>query len=328
MTPKVTLLIPCYNEEAVLERKVKDCLKLTYPQIKEIIIVDDASTDKTARTGRALARKNRKITFLSHRSQKGKTGAMLTGIKRATTDLVCNSDADTLLEKRALTRMVSFFQDPKIGMVGGLLKPGSFDPKTRRYLDRQGLGDKIFDQIKIILSRIDSLPLQHGQFYMIKKSLGLLPRPGVHAEDVDLAIRMRLRGFRAVLAPESVFWEDIADKNDFRKRLRRDQGTIKILWRYKNLLFNPRLGKFGLICYPACFFLFFLQPFLFFLLALLVFLALPLFFKLIYLLAIFSIAFLRNLFYFNFTTILSMIKVFFLKEKITDSWDTQRVGKK
>jgi len=325
---EITFLIPCYNEEAILKRKIKNCLELSYPQIKEIVIVDDFSTDKTARIARALARKNPKITFLSNQFKKGKAGALLTGIEHAKTDLICISDVDVLLEKGSLKKMASTLKNPKIGMVGGALKPVFFNPETKRYIDCRGLWDKVFDQIKTIISKIDSLPLQHGQFIIIRKSLGVFPRPGIQADDIDLAIRTRLKGFRSVLVPESVFWEDIADKNDFCKRLRRDQGTIKIFWHYKSLLFNPRFGKFGLICYPACFFLFFLQPFLFFLLAFLVFLALPLFFKLLYLLAIFSITFLRNFFYFNLITILSMIKVLFFKGKIADSWNTQRVGKK
>lgn len=326
--PKITLLIPCYNEEVILKRKIKNCLELSYPQIKEIVVIDDFSTDKTAWIARALAQKNQKITFLSNRFKKGKAGAVLTGIKHAITDWICISDADVLLEKESLEKMASFFKDPKIGMVGGALKPVFFNPETKRYIDCRGLWDKVFDQIKTIISKIDSLPLQHGQFIIIRKSLGVFPQAGVQADDIDLAIRMRLKGFRSVLVPESFFWQEITDKNDFGKRSRRDQGTIKIFWRYKNLLFNPRFGKFGLICYPACFFLFFLQPFLFFLLAFLIFLALPLPLMLVYLLAIFSITFLRNFFYFNLIIILSMIKVFFLKEKISDSWDAQRVGKK
>jgi len=328
MVPKITLLIPCYNEAVILKRKIKNCLELSYPQIKEIVVIDDFSSDKTAQIARALARENPKITFLSNRFKKGKTGAVLTGIKHAKTDLICLSDVDVLLEKGSLEKMASFFQDPKIGIVGGALKPVFFNPETKQYLDGRGLWDKAFDQIKTIISKIDSLPLQHGQFIIIKKSLGVFPQAGVQADDIDLAIRTRLKGFRSVLAPESFFWQEITDKNDFGKRSRRDQGTIKILWHYKNLLFNPRLGKFGLICYPACFFLFFLQPFLFFLLAILIFLALPLPLMLVYLLAIFSITFLRNFFYFNLITILSMIKVLFFKGKIADSWDTQRVDKK
>lgn len=319
---EITLIIPCYNEERILERKILNCLELSYPKIKEIIIIDDFSTDKTSQIAKAVAQKNSKITFLTNRFKKGKAGALRTGIKHAATDLICISDADVLLEKGSLEKMVSFFKDPKIGIVGGALKPVFFNPETKQYIDCRGLWDKIFDQIKTIISKIDSLPLQHGQFMIIKRSLNVFPQAGIQADDIDLAIRTRLKGFRSVLVPESFFWQEITDKNDFGKRSRRDQGTIKILWRYKNLLFNPRFGKFSLICYPFCFFLFFLQPFLFFLLAFLVFLALPLPFKLVYLLAIFSITFLRNFFYFNLIFILSMIKVFFLKEKITDSWGT------
>jgi len=71
MLPKVTILIPCYNEEFVLERKVKNCLELSYPGIKEIVIIDDFSKDKTALIAKSLTKKSVKVSFLTNQFKKG-----------------------------------------------------------------------------------------------------------------------------------------------------------------------------------------------------------------------------------------------------------------
>lgn len=325
MLPELTLLIPCYNEELILRRKIKNCLELSYPQIKEIVIVDDFSTDKTAPIAKVLARKEPKITFLSNRFKKGKAGALLTGIKYATTDLICVSDADVLLEKKSLKKMISLFNDPKVGMVGGSLKPVVFNPGSGQYTDIRGLWDKIYFQIQKALSQIDSVFFQHGQFFTLRKSLYVYPRSGIQTDDTDLSARIRLKGFRSVLAPQSFFWEEIIiAENDFAKRFRRTQGIIKTLWQYRHLFLNPKFGRYGLICYPASFFLYLIQPLFLFLLTGLLWAVSPLLIKLLLLLIILFVPPIKKFFYMDAVIILAIMKLLFSKKGITDSWDTQR----
>ena len=313
MQKKLTLIIPCFNEEAVLAKKIKDCLK-SGGEFDKIIIVDDHSSDRTAQIALAEAKKNPKIIFLPNRSKKGKTSAVRLGITKAKTDLVGITDADVLIEKGALTKIAAVFDDPRIGLVGAEMK----------IIGSASFQDKIFRVFRATLSSIDSLPFFHGQLMVIRKSLKVYPRAKIQADDIDLAVRVRLKNFRAVFAPGSFFLQDASDKNNFAKRLRRDEGTIKALWYYKSLLFNRHYGRFGLICFPACFFLYCLQPVLFTFLVIYLFFNLSWLFRFIYILILLAVPFFKNLVYFNLIVVLAMIRVFTSKSTTSDSWKTQR----
>lgn len=87
---QISVIIPAYNEEMGIAGVLKPIIKNKL--IGEIIVVDDGSTDNTEKIIRSI--KSEKITFIKHKKNKGKAGAMLTGIKKATNDYVLFLDAD------------------------------------------------------------------------------------------------------------------------------------------------------------------------------------------------------------------------------------------
>jgi glycosyltransferase involved in cell wall biosynthesis len=93
---RLTVLIPVYNERHVVEASVRRVLALEHPLIKEleIIIVDDCSKDGTSNVLRRLADADTRITLIRHETNKGKGGALRTGIARATGDVCVVHDAD------------------------------------------------------------------------------------------------------------------------------------------------------------------------------------------------------------------------------------------
>ncbi|MDE7241185.1 bifunctional glycosyltransferase family 2/GtrA family protein, partial [Desulfovibrio sp.] len=96
---KLSLVIPCYNEERTLEACVRRCLELLKHGISlELVIVDDCSTDGSAAVGERLAAEHPEILFLRHQRNMGKGAALRTGFKHATGDYIGIQDADAEYE--------------------------------------------------------------------------------------------------------------------------------------------------------------------------------------------------------------------------------------
>jgi cellulose synthase/poly-beta-1,6-N-acetylglucosamine synthase-like glycosyltransferase len=323
MDNRLTVLIPCYNEEVTIEKKVKDLFRPTN-NIHEVVIIDDHSLDQTAKIIGKLKKKYKKLTYLSNLSKKGKASAVRLGIQYAKTDLVAITDADVLIEKSTLENIVKKFERPDVGMVGADLKPIAVNPITGKIKDVITLSDKFIHGIRLLLSRIDSLPLLHCQLVVIRKSIGIQPKVGIRADDVDMAIRMRLRGYKTILAPDAWFLQTVSDKDDFTKRLRRDEGTIATLWQYRKLFLNYHYGKYGLICFPFCFSLYFILPFFLIMVLFLPFWYLPTTLQVIYILLIFCISQIRKLMFYDTTLLIALVKIIFLKRTVFDSWSTLR----
>ena len=91
----LTLVVPCYNEEATLARCIERVLELRSETLQlEIVIVDDCSKDRSLAIARELARQHAEIKVLHHEVNRGKGAALRTGFQHATGDFVGIQDAD------------------------------------------------------------------------------------------------------------------------------------------------------------------------------------------------------------------------------------------
>ena len=114
--PPLTLFIAAYNEEDVVDEKMRNCLELDYPADKlRILWVTDGSND---RTNERLSRWPQ-ATVLHQPQRQGKTAALNRGIHFVGTPLVVFTDANTHLNRKALREIVHAFTDPKVGCVAG-----------------------------------------------------------------------------------------------------------------------------------------------------------------------------------------------------------------
>jgi cellulose synthase/poly-beta-1,6-N-acetylglucosamine synthase-like glycosyltransferase len=121
--PKVTVIIPCFNEEKVIESSVQRILQSTYPYL-DVIVADDGSKDRTSAIVSEKFGDNPRVRLLTLENG-GKAAALNRALKDATGEIIVALDADTQFEKETVLRLVRWFIDPRIGAVAGNAKVGN-----------------------------------------------------------------------------------------------------------------------------------------------------------------------------------------------------------
>jgi len=119
--PPLTVIIPAYNEGAMVERTVESVATALYPKERlEIIVVDDGSTDDTWRyIDRAARRFPELVTPVRFEKNRGKRAALSEGFRRGRGELFVTIDSDSVIEPQTLLALAGPFSDPRVGAVAG-----------------------------------------------------------------------------------------------------------------------------------------------------------------------------------------------------------------
>ena len=126
--PKVSVIIPAYNEENTISRTLKSILESNYPNF-EVIFVDDGSKDNTLKIAKKF--KSNKVRIF-HKENGGKGSALNLGIERAKGEIIFTMDADTTVNSESMKNMVRLFKDKKVMSV----TPAMIIDKPRNILQR------------------------------------------------------------------------------------------------------------------------------------------------------------------------------------------------
>lgn len=301
----ISLLVPAYNESAIIVDNVKSLLELSYP-IFEIIVVNDGSKDDTLEKviqgfelREGLINYEEKIPCNKikgiYRSQKyprlilvnkengGKADALNAGINISKYPLFCGIDADCIIEKNALLRIVQpFLKHRETIAVGGIvriangcsIKNGSLTeaklPKSSKVCYQILEYFRAFLTSRIGWERINGLLIISGAFGLFRKS-AVITVGGYQktiGEDMELTIRMheyfrrnKIK-YKVDYASDAVCWTQAPD--DFKglksQRVRWQRGLMDSLFKHKKMLFNPKYGAVGLVAMPYFVFVELLGP--------------------------------------------------------------------
>lgn len=117
---KLSIIIPIFNEEKTVVPLLEKVLKLTIPNVKkEIIIVDDSSTDTSVAKLKEQSLKSRELKIFFHEKNKGKGAAVRTGINHTTGDYIVIQDADLEYDPQQLVKLIEPIQEGKADVVYG-----------------------------------------------------------------------------------------------------------------------------------------------------------------------------------------------------------------
>ena len=118
--PKISIIIPTYNEEKNIEKCIKKILDSDYDMKKlEILCIDDGSSDNTKKIILSLKKKNALIRLV-HSSHSGKTDAINKGINESKYEYLLMIDADTEIDKKFIKNIIRPFSDRNVGATNGV----------------------------------------------------------------------------------------------------------------------------------------------------------------------------------------------------------------
>ena len=292
----VSLIVPAYNEEATVVETVKNLLKLNYPEY-EIIVVNDGSRDGTLpllleRFGmlpieqpykRSVEAKPIRGVYRTplhgnlivvDKENGGKADALNAGINFSRYPVIVSMDADSVLEKEALVRIVSpFLQDNTVVAVGGVVRIANGcviqEGEIREIrLPRTALGKlQTVEYLRSFFTgRIGAASM--GMLLIISGAFGAFRKDAVISvggyttrcigEDMELVVKLH-RGlrdagkpYRIDFLPDPICWtqppENLLDL--YRQRKRWQIGLINVLMRHRDMAFNAKYGKAGLLMLP------------------------------------------------------------------------------
>jgi len=312
----VSIIVPAYNEEVTITDCIEMLNQLDYENY-ELIIINDGSTDGTlnillekyphvrfnhengntvinTKTIRGIWRVEGLNLLILDKENGGKADAINAGINTSTKKYICTVDADSILDKGALTKvMEQFITYPETFVSGGqlasanevILKDNKVYslkmPKNIWILWQIVEYIKSFLISRVGLGKFNSLLVMSGAFSVFKKDDllavgGYLSAQNDHTyilqtvgkkrktlcEDMEIVVRLwryyheQKRKTKAIFLPQPVCWTEMPEnpRNLYKQRVRWHTGLAESLFFHLDMLFDPKFKATGLFAMPYYFF--------------------------------------------------------------------------
>lgn len=193
--PFVSIIVPAFNEEEVIEPALASLLALDYSNY-EILVIDDGSTDATADRAHhiALTKNPKKIKVqIISQTNAGKANALNTGIIHAAGELLLCVDADAQIDPNSLQTGLRHFQNPRIGAVAGNVMVSNTNCWLTQLQQLEYLIGQNF--VRRGLSRFGAVTIVPGPIGLFRRSAiarvhGYREDTKLFAEDADLSVRL------------------------------------------------------------------------------------------------------------------------------------------
>jgi cellulose synthase/poly-beta-1,6-N-acetylglucosamine synthase-like glycosyltransferase len=258
--PDISIVVCAYNEERNIRKKIQSIIECSYPENKiELIIVNDASRDKTEEVARdALKDVHIKWEIHTNEKQQGKNKSLNTGISLASSDIVFSTDADLVWDKYSAERLVrGLLSDDKYAAGTGDLQPNqgidrvtSMEKTYRSFFGRMAEWEAVHDSTYAF----------NGCLLVFRKSKVQGVNETAGADDANLAFSAIRNGYRTFYDSQAVIFEELPEnlKKQYTQKVRRAKGLIQTTLMNRDLLKEKR--PFSKIFYPLRIWMFTVTP--------------------------------------------------------------------
>jgi cellulose synthase/poly-beta-1,6-N-acetylglucosamine synthase-like glycosyltransferase len=242
--PVVSIVIPVYNEAALIAETLEAILCLDYPaDRRQILVVSDASTDGTDDVVARFAARGVELLRQSHRA--GKTAAENAARSRLRGDVVVNTDASVHIHPAALKALVAALADPTVGVASGRdvsvdRRDGAANRGERTYV-----GYEMW--VRDLETGLGGIVGASGCLYAIRADLHREFVPENLSRDFAAALIARRHGLRAVSVPEAVCFvpRGASLRQEYRRKVRTMARGLRTLWHMRPLLNPCRYSAFA-----------------------------------------------------------------------------------
>ena len=239
--PAVTIIVPAYNEENVIVRCIGSLLEQDYAGIA-IVVVDDGSTDQTAKVVQQAFGTHPQVTLMVQENH-GKWSASNYALSAVTTELFVIADADSLFLPDTVSWLVQQFKDERIGAVAGQVEVGNHenlltDCQRIEYIVSQNVMRRAYETFEGIL--------------VVPGAVGAWRTEAVFkahefsgesiTEDADLTVAVHRAGYlvRFQEQARSVTEAPATVRAFLRQRLRWTFGMLQVAWKHRAAISEGR----------------------------------------------------------------------------------------
>ncbi len=233
--PTCCLIVAAYNEEAEIERKIKNSLALAYPAHKlSILFVTDGSSDRTP----DIVAAHPEVRLMHEPARRGKIHAVHRAVAASDADILVFTDANTVLNPDALLVLCKHYQNPRIGAVSGEKRIASGETA-----DASTAGEGFYWKYESTLKKWDaelhSLVGSAGELFSIRRSLYQPVPPNTVLDDFMISMNIAKQGYRVAYEPAAYAVETASAnvEEELKRKVRIAAGGIQsIVWLWPLLL--------------------------------------------------------------------------------------------
>jgi cellulose synthase/poly-beta-1,6-N-acetylglucosamine synthase-like glycosyltransferase len=242
--PRVSIVLPVYNEAAVIAETLDAILALEYPSDRlQILVISDASTDATDSIVRGFA--SRGVELAIQPGRRGKTAAENAAWPRLDGDIVLCTDASVRVHRDAVRALVAEFTDPTVGVASGR------DVSVSRAAAGANPGESAYVGYEMWVrdreTRVGGIVGASGCLYAIRAHLHRHILPEALSRDFAAVLHARLHGFRAVSVQDAICFvpRGASLRQEYRRKVRTMTRGLGTLFHYRVLLDPFRYGVFA-----------------------------------------------------------------------------------
>lgn len=242
--PTISICVPAYNEETEIGDTIESLLRLDYPaERRQIIVVSDASTDRTDEIVTGYA--DRGVELLRMSERRGKTAAENAAREHLRGEIIVNTDASIRIPPHALKPLIARFGDRSVGVASGR------DVSVTRASEQANAGESRYVGyemwVRELESRLYGIVGASGCFYAIRRELHQHVVPEALSRDFAAALIARKVGYRAVSVRDAICFvpRTRSLRIEYRRKVRTMTRGMETLY-YNRQLLNPfRYGAFA-----------------------------------------------------------------------------------
>jgi len=240
--PKVTMMLPTYNESHLIWKKLDNLYSQDYPKnLFEIVVIDSKSSDGTIELIKEWASQHpdTNLVLIQEPERRGMVPALNHALQNhhASGEILVFTDADAFWDNNALSTIVKYFADPNVGAVTASILPEADGHIENAYRN-------FFNQLRVAESKLHSTPVHNGALIAFKTSLiykmGGLPSYTGNNDSTPASL-IAFMGYRAIQIDEVVVKEPLRN-NQFRRKVRRAQHLLLSFLKTKS--YAKKLGLY------------------------------------------------------------------------------------